>query len=238
MGKKAIVVGASSGIGKAITLGLLKKGYTVGITGRRSELLQAIEKSNPGYIHSSSFDCTDSNATNHLDMLIEQLGGLDLFILSAGTGELNPDLVPHLEADTNTLNVTAFTKLVLWAYKKFETQGSGHLVGITSIAGMRGSAIAPSYNASKAYQINYLEGLRQKAQKQKHRISVTDVRPGFVDTNMAKGDGKFWVAQPDKAAAQILNAVMAKKDKVYITKRWRIIGIILKILPTWLYKKL
>ena len=111
-------------------------------------------------------------------------------------------------------------------------------MAISSIAGLRGSGIAPSYNASKAYQINYLEGFRQKAAKAKLQIAVTDVRPGFVDTDMAKGDGKFWVAPPQRAAKQIFSAIIGKKDRVYITKRWRLIAIILKILPTWVYKRM
>jgi short-subunit dehydrogenase len=58
------------------------------------------------------------------------------------------------------------------------------------VAGIRGSRQAPSYNATKSYQINYLEGLRQKSRKS---IFVTDIRPGLVDTDMAKGEGLFWV---------------------------------------------
>jgi short-subunit dehydrogenase len=120
----------------------------------------------------------------------------------------------------------------------FKEQGYGHLVNISSVAGIRGNGIAPSYNATKAYQINYLEGLRLNAYKSKKNIYVTDVRPGFVDTAMAKGDGLFWVALVEKAAQQILDAIKRKKNIVYITKRWRLIGYILKLLPYSVLKKL
>tara|TARA_B110000259_G_scaffold62083_1_gene73496 strand:+ start:2861 stop:3178 length:318 start_codon:yes stop_codon:yes gene_type:complete len=92
------------------------------------------------------------------------------------------------------LNVNAFTEIVDWTFNYFKKQEKGHLVAISSIAGIRGSGIAPAYNASKAYQINYLEGLRQRATKTKHLIYVTDIRPRLVDTEMAKGEGLFWVA--------------------------------------------
>ncbi len=115
------------------------------------------------------------------------IDGLDHLILSSGTGYLNENLDFEIENKTNSLNVNAFTEIVDWAFNYFEKQGKGYLVVISSIAGLRVSWIAPAYNASKAYQINYLEGLRQKATKTKKPIYITDIRPGFVDTDMAKG---------------------------------------------------
>ena len=94
----------------------------------------------------------------------------------------------------------------------FERQDMGHFVAISSIAGIRGSKIAPAYNASKAYQINYLEGLRQKAKRINKPVFVTDIRPGFVDTNMAKGEGLFWVASKERAAKQIFEIIKKRKE--------------------------
>ena len=120
----------------------------------------------------------------------------------------------------------------------FKKQGHGHLVNISSVAGIRGNGLAPSYNSSKAYQINYLEGLRLNASKSNSSIHVTDVRPGFVDTAMAKGDGLFWVSPVEKAAEQIYTAIKQKKNKAYISKRWKLIGYLLKIIPYSILKKL
>jgi short-subunit dehydrogenase len=125
-----------------------------------------------------------------------------------------------------------------WSYQYFQEQKYGHIVAISSIAGLRGSRNAPSYNATKAYQINYLEGIRQKAHKQKLSIHVTDVRPGFVDTDMAKGESKFWVASKGEAAHQIYSLIERKKPVGYVTKRWKIFALMLKILPTWIHKRL
>ncbi len=95
---------------------------------------------------------------------------------------------------------------------------------------MTGSDVAPAYNASKAYQINYLSGLRKKMKKLGLPIFITDIRPGFVDPDMAKGDGKFWVASVDKAASQIIIAIKARRKLVYITKRWRLIGFVFRLI--------
>jgi short-subunit dehydrogenase len=101
---------------------------------------------------------------------------------------------------------------------------------ISSIAGLRGNKDAPAYNATKAYQINYTEAMRQKVHSLKLPITITDIRPGFVDTDMAKGDGKFWVSTVGKAGEQIIKAINAKRKVVYVTKRWRLIAIILHLL--------
>lgn len=238
MAQKIIIVGASSGIGRELAILLSKSGNKVGVTARRDKLLNQLAVDYPNAVVPMVFDCTSENAIENFESLIKMIGGLDLFIFSSGTGDLNESLDDDIEQMTNKLNVLAFSKIIGWALRFFQTQGFGHLVAISSIGGLRGSGIAPSYNASKAYQINYLEGLRQKAVKSKLEIIVTDVRPGFVDTNMAKGEGKFWVAPPKKAAEQILRAIKRKKDTVYVTKRWKIIALILKILPTWLYKRM
>jgi short-subunit dehydrogenase len=111
-------------------------------------------------------------------------------------------------------------------------------VVISSIGGIRGSRQAPAYNASKAYQINYAEGLRQKAAKLKMPIFITDIRPGLVDTKMAKGEGLFWVMPLEKAVDQMYKAIVNKRKVVYVTKRWRLIALLLKLISRGVYKRM
>jgi len=236
--KKAIVIGATSGIGNELSKTLVQNGYKVGITGRRKPELEKLQKSNPDNYVISSFDCTNLNNSEKLDELTSLIDGLDLLILSSGTGDLNENLDFEIENKTNSLNVNAFTEIVDWAFNYFEKQGKGHLVAISSIAGLRGSRIAPAYNASKAYQINYMEGLRQKATKTKKPIYITDIRPGFVDTDMAKGEGKFWVASKEKATQQIFEIIKRKKNIGYVTKRWWLVAKLLSWIPNVIYKKM
>jgi short-subunit dehydrogenase len=98
--------------------------------------------------------------------------------------------------------------------------------------------MAPAYSASKAYQINYMEALRKKAFKSRAHIIVTDIRPGLVDTAMAKGEGLFWVMPVEKVAYQIIAAIRKEKSKAYITKRWHVLAIVNKSLPFMLYKRM
>ncbi len=237
--KKAIVIGATSGLGRALAELLAADGYRVGITGRRREYLEQLQQSKPGTFCISSFDITDTEKIPQaLETLAGQLGGMDLLIISSGTGDENEALEFSIEKRTIDTNVAGFTCAADWAFNYFRKQGFGHLAAITSIAGLRGSRAAPAYNASKAYQIYYLEGVRQKATHLKLPVFITDIRPGLVDTAMAKGEGLFWVMPLDKAARQIYTAIHKKKHVVCVTKRWCLIAFILKIMPEFLYRRM
>ena len=170
--------------------------------------------------------------------LQKNLGSFDLAIVCSGTGEINPSLDYDVECPTLDTNVTGWTFVVDMLYHIFEQQGHGHLLAITSAGGLRGEPMAPAYSATKAYQINYMEALRKKAFKAGGNIIVTDVRPGLVDTAMAKGDGLFWVMPVEKVARQICAAIRLKKSKVYVTKRWHVLAVINKNLPFALYKRM
>ncbi len=236
--KKAIVVGASSGIGRELALLLGQKGYRVGLTARREDLLYELQKLIPGSIV-KKIDVSKADETmEDLEALVAELGGLDLIILSAGTGHLNDDLEWPLELDTIEVNVKGFAASANVAMRYFIDAGKGHLVGISSIAALRGSAAAPAYYASKAFVSNYLQGLRHKAVKLDLPIIITDIQPGLVDTAMAQGEGLFWVQPPKKAAAQIMKAIERKKKHAYVTRRWRIIAWLFKILPDAIYHKM
>jgi len=237
--KKAIIIGASSGIGRELARILTKNNYIVGITGRRENLLAELQKENPSQYIYRAFDIRDlSKSAKNLRELVRDLKGLDLLVISSGVGYINPELDAEPEFQTIDTNITAFTDIATYAYRYFRDHKGGHIVGITSIGALRGNKSAPAYNASKAYQSNYLEGLRQKAKSLNVPVYITDIRPGWVATDMAKGEGLFWVASPEKAANQIFRAIRLKKRKAYVTKRWRLFAILLKLFPGILYEKL
>lgn len=86
--------------------------------------------------------------------------------------------------------------------------------------------------------MNYLEGLRVKAKQLQSGIVVTDIRPGLVDTDMAKGDGLFWVEPVQKVSDQIIKIIDKQTDVAYVTGRWGIVARLLKVMPRLLYEKL
>lgn len=237
--KRAIVIGATSGIGRALAERLAAEGYRVGVTGRREALLEELAASRPGSFCYAAADIMDpAAACAALERLAGELGGMDLCVVSAGTGDLNPGLDYALEEPAIRTNVVGWTAAVDWAYGRFEERGGGHLVVITSVGGLRGGGAAPAYNASKAYQINYAEGLRQRVAKSGLPVTITDIRPGLVDTAMAKGEGLFWVQPVAKTVRQILRAVKRRRHVAVVTRRWRIAAWLLRHLPESLYLKM
>jgi short-subunit dehydrogenase len=236
--KKAIVIGASSGIGKELARVLVKKDYKVGITGRRISLLMELQKENPDKYIIEPFDISvPFENASHLETLVNELGGLDLLVINSGTGFNNEELDFKLEKETIDTNISGVTEIADWGFNYFRKMGSGHIAVISSIAGLRGGRFAPAYGASKAYLINYCEALRAKAKYMKLKITFTDIRPGFVDTPMAKSPKKFWVSTPALAAKQIYNAIKWKKKVAYITKRWIFVAYLLKLMPKWIVER-
>ena len=173
-----------------------------------------------------------------INTLLKEFGHFDLAIVCAGVGDINATLDYAIERPVIDTNVVGWTYVIDRLYCIFEQQGYGHLVAITSAGGLRGESAAPAYSATKAYQINYMEAIRKKAFRNGGCITVTDVRPGLVDTAMAKGEGLFWVMPVEKVASQIIAAISKKKSKVYVTKRWHILALIYRILPFYFFKRL
>ncbi|TQV88667.1 SDR family NAD(P)-dependent oxidoreductase [Aliikangiella coralliicola] len=236
---KIIIVGATSGIGLALAKKFVKDGHKVGVAGRRLEKLKAFQQKFLGKAFIKQMDITlTGQAIIQLDHLINQMEGVDIIVISAGIGFVNPELDWQKEQQTIDTNVRGFSAVASASLNYFIKQGHGQLVSISSINALRGSDVAPAYAASKAFVSNYMQGLRKKVFKLGLPISVTDIQPGFVATKMAKGDGLFWVSSSKKAASQIKNAILKKRKHVYITKRWRLVAWLLKILPDWLYHRI
>ena len=229
--QKAIVIGATTGIGRELALLLAANNYKVGITGLEQHLLEEMENAYPDHFIAHHFNCTEKSSAEELPKLIEKLGGLDLLVLSAGIGGLNKDLGYEVENRANKMNVIAFTEIADWSYRFFVKQGHGHFVSLTSLAGLFGYRVAPAYHAAKAYQINYLEALRQKALKAKLPIFITDIRPGFVTTPMTEDKKGFWRCTAEKAAKQIFQNIRRKSNIGYISRRWIIMATIVRVLP-------
>lgn len=236
--KNAIVIGASSGIGRELALELAARGWRLGIAARRQPQLSQLHDELPHGAEMAVIDIAKTDAAMRaVQGLIAAMGGVELVVIAAGTGDINDDLRWELERDVIATNVCGFAAVANVAAQHFMERRSGHLVGLSSIAALRGGRAAPAYNASKAFVSNYLEGLAQKFAKLGMAITVTDIQPGFVDTAMAKGEGKFWVAPVDKAVRQILAAIDARRAHAYVTKRWRLVAWFLKAVPRGLYRR-
>ncbi len=238
--KKVIITGATSGIGRELAIQLSQKGYVVGLIGRRKERLLELKESIGDSVFIEALDVTDfEKAEETYQSLIEKMGGLDIMILNAGVGRDHLKLNWDSDKQTIDVNVTAFVHGANFAFQYFMKQKKGHIVGMSSIASTLASGRAAAYTASKHFISNYMTGFRQKANKMELDIAVTDIKPGYVESEMTENNkNMFWVATTEKAVKQMVRAVETRKRHAYITKRWRLIAWVAKLAPQFVWDRL
>lgn len=236
---KAVIIGATSGIGRSLAHVLSENGYVIGVTGRRTELLKSLKEEISGSVFIKTMDLTNpENARHLLQELYDEMEGFDLIILNAGVGSRNKHYEWKPEAYTINVNVVGFVALANLSYQLFKKQGHGHIAGVSSIAAHLSDGRSTSYSASKTFMSNYLKGLDYKSHWDQDNIDITCIEPGFIDTPMVKGQrGMFWIISADKAAQLIFKAMRKKKRHVYVPGRWRIIVWLFHLIPDSLFRQ-
>ena len=218
---------------------LLAQGCCLGIAARREDRLQALKQMAPDRVETAVIDVTTEDAAVRLHSLIDRLGGMDLFFYASGIGKQNRELTPEIELDTVNTNGMGFTRMIGEAYRYFAEQGAGHIAAITSIAGTKGLGPAPSYSATKAMQNVYLQSLEQQANARNLNIRFTDIRPGFVDTDLLKGNFRYpMMLKPENVARSIVNAINGKRHIQVIDWRYAILTSLWRRLPRCLWRHL
>ena len=281
--RRAIVMGATSGLGREIALELLKRGFIVGVCGRRLELLQEVEAEwkswllspaasgrvaagttaaaetaavangtaavasgraavaeeiEPQRVFIRQLDVTAPDAPERLLGLVEEMGGMDMYIHSSGIGYKNMALDGRIERETVITNALGFTQMVDAAFDWFKERGGGHIAFISSVAGTKGLGAAPSYSATKRYQWIYAQALAQLSSMERYNISFTDIRPGFVATGFL-GSSKYpLLLEKHYVAQKIVKAILARKRSVIIDYKYKILCLFWRMIPNWLWERL
>ena len=239
MDKKVIIIGATSGIGREVALIYIAQGWKVGVAGRREAELEALRSAYPEQVSTQALDVTKVDAPQKLQALIEQVGGMDVFLLSSGIGKQNPTLETGLELTTAATNVEGFIRMTNAAYHYFEQQGHGHLAVISSIAGTKGLGAAPAYSATKGFQNIYMDALDQLARMKKLNIRFTDIRPGFVATPLLNNQKKYpMLMDAPIVALDIVSAIEKKKRVAIIDWKFRLLVGFWRLIPKWIWLRL
>ena len=272
MAKKAIVMGATSGIGMEVASLLAQRGWQVGIAGRRIDRLEEVKRNTNLLISESpkaskgeiacyqQIDVTSPEAPSLLLKLIEKLGGMDLYFHSSGIGWQNNSLDIEKEMKTVETNGLGFVRMVDTAFNWFAKQsqeqdkgqelsqeqnsdkGKGNdtyrIACITSIAGTKGLGAAPAYSATKRFQNHYLECLTQQAHMRHLPIAITDIRPGFVKTDLIAGSNYPLQLTPQEVAQQIVNAIERGKTVKTIDWKYSILVSLWRMIPRCIWTRL
>ena len=284
MAKKAIVMGATSGIGMEVASLLAQRGWQVGIAGRRVERLEEVKRNTNQIISQKTkvsqkgnisegvkasrgeiicyqqIDVTSADAPTLLQKLIEKLGGMDLYFHSSGIGWQNNSLDIEKEMKTVETNGLGFVRMVDTAFNWFAKQsqeqdkgqelsqeqnsdkGKGNdtyrIACITSIAGTKGLGAAPAYSATKRFQNHYLECLTQQAHMRHLPIAITDIRPGFVKTDLIAGSNYPLQLTPQEVAQQIVNAIERGKTVKTIDWKYSILVSLWRMIPRCIWTRL
>ena len=239
--RRAIIVGATSGIGLEVAKVLAKKGWLVGIAGRRQELLEQIQQEHQNIVATEQIDVTQSDAPDHLQTLIENLGGMDLYFHSSGIGYQNTGLDMERELATVETNAVGMTRMVGAAFHYFEAhpEQKGQIAVISSIAGTKGLGAAPAYSATKRYVNHYLECLTQLCHIRRLRhISIHDIRPGFVRTALISGSNYPLQLDAAKVAQQIVKKLEQRRAIITIDWRYRLLVFFWRLIPRWLWVRM
>ena len=240
MEKRVIIVGATSGIGLEVARIYLGRGYTLGLAGRRIDRLEEIRRKDPSHVFIKRIDVTSDDAAGCLRELIDDVGGMDLYIHCSGVGSQNMLLDWDIERNTISTNASGFARMVLAAYRYFADNGiMGQIAVISSIAGTKGLGAAPSYSATKRFQNTYIDSLAQLSRMRGDNISFTDIRPGFIRTDLLK-DGRHYpmLMSVEYASRLITKAIDRRKRSKIIDWRYEILVFLWRLIPEWLWERL
>lgn len=244
--KRAVLVGASSGMGAALARRLVSEGYYVAVLARRKQALDALCKeinTAAGETRALAYEHDVRNyeaITPLFQQILSDLKGIDTVIYLSGAQHPVGFSEYDFEKDREMVE-TSMLGAVAWlgnAATLFERMSAGQIVGISSVAGDRGRVGNPAYNAAKAGLSTYLEGLRNRLTRK--GVNVLTLKPGFVDTETFRKNAKmsFGVISPEKAAEKIWAAMRRRKQTVYVPGWWRWFMLIIRHIPSFIFRRL
>ena len=237
--KRILIMGATSGIGLELAKLCIAKGWRVGIAGRRAEPLEKLRQSAPSQVVAGCIDVTRESSAADMLQLVENMGGMDIYCHVSGIGAQNPTLDPAVELRTMETNVMGFTRMVTAAYNYFAQRGGGQIAVVSSIAGTKGLGSATAYSASKRLQNTYLDALSQLAHMRKLKITFTDIRPGFVATDLLNKEHHYPMLMPLlPVARKVFRAIERRRRRVIIDWRFAILVFFWRLIPAGLWERM
>lgn len=234
-------MGATSGLGLGLARAFVGRGWRVGVAGRDAAALARLVDEAPESVVARGIDVNAPSATDGLKRLVEDMGGMDVYLHVAGIGFDNPSLEPGEEMAMVETNAVGFARMVGEAFRWFRDRngGRGELAAITSVAGTDGIGVLAAYSSTKGFQQMYLRALDQLRRMEGLSIRVTDIRPGWVDTPLLDPSRHYPMGMSqDYAVERIVQAVERGRRVAVVDWRWRLLTGLWRLLPAWLWVRI
>ena len=241
MRKTLLIIGAGSDIAKSVALKFAENNFNLQLLSRNEknllEFKELVETKHKNVVDTITFDILE---LEKIQLILKNIRPLPDVILSAVgiLGNQDEDEINY-QSTIKVIRTNFESPSIILNYfaKKFSIRGYGTIIGISSVAGIRGRKSNFIYGSSKSALISFLSGLRQKYSS---NVSFITVLPGFVSTKMTshKKMNKFLTATPQEVSYAIYNAYLKKKDTVYVKKIFIFIMFIIRVLPEFFYKRL
>ena len=243
---RAIIIGATSGIGREVARSLAQRGVVLGIAGRRAERLEElVAEFGSERIFTAVMDVREESATEALDSLIRKVGTPDLLLYASGIGKQNPELNEEVECQTVLTNSLGMVRIVdhflnyVKREPRYNAKHKAHIAVITSVAGTMGMGSAPAYSATKSMQSNYLVALAQHARMERIPAIFSDIRPGFVATEILNPEKRYpMLISVERAAQHILRGLRHRRRIITFDWRFKLLTLFWRLIPRCLWERI
>ena len=243
--KRAIIIGATSGIGRGMAERLIKEGWQVAITGRRIAALEEIQaKYGAERVTIAEMDVRKAEAAEVLEQILTTFGTPDLFLYSAGIGWQNRELVPDVELSMVATNCEGMVRIIDHIFNhakqaQIDPKRPMQIAVITSVAGTNGLGSAPAYSATKKMQSTYISALSQLARMEKVSVRFSDIRPGFVATEILNPEKKYpMVMTCEQAVNHIQRGLRRGKRIIIFDWRFKLLVLFWRLIPRPIWERI
>ena len=245
-GFRAVIIGATSGIGREVARSLAQRGVVLGIAGRRAERLEElVAEFGSERIFTAVMDVREESATEALDSLIRKVGTPDLLLYASGIGKQNPELNEEVECQTVLTNSLGMVRIVdhflnyVKREPRYNAKHKAHIAVITSVAGTMGMGSAPAYSATKSMQSSYLVALAQHARMERIPAIFSDIRPGFVATEILNPENRYpMLISVERAAQHILRGLRHRRRIITFDWRFKLLTLFWRLIPRCLWERI
>ena len=233
---KALVTGASSGIGRDMARELSKKGYDLVLVSRDEDKLKKLKKELEENKTEIEVIAMDLSVEENCKELHKKVDNIDILINNAGFGDCGYFISTNLEKEVQMINtnIVAYHVLTKLYLKNMQEKNKGKILNVASIAGFMPGPLMATYYSTKAYVVRLSESIREELRKEKSKVQISILCPGPVDTNFNKvANVEFAIPSitPTYCASYAIRKMEKRKIVIVPKNKMKVLAFISRVLP-------